>query len=64
MTTDQLSGSGVGFDAQVLLPYIRGTCCLKSALRGAYVMLSRTSKYECAGIVGISVKSNQPDTFK
>jgi hypothetical protein len=64
MMTDQFSLSGDGLDAHLLLPYIRGTCSLKSALHGAYVMLSRTFKYERAGIVGISVKSNQPDTFK
>jgi hypothetical protein len=59
-----MSVGGVEFYAQVLLPYSRGTCSLKSALHGAYVMLSRTFKYERTGIVGISVKSNQPDTFK
>ena len=64
MTTDQLNVSGVWFDAGVLLPYIRGTCSLNSALHGAYVMLSRTFKYESAGIVGVGVKSNRPDTIK
>jgi hypothetical protein len=64
MTTDQLSVSGVEFDARALLPYIRGTCSLNSALHGACVMLSRTFKYESAGIEGVGVKSNRPDTFK
>ena len=48
MTTDQLSVSGVGFDAQVLLPYSRRTCSLKSVLHDDYVIVSRELKYERA----------------
>jgi hypothetical protein len=59
MTTVQLSVNGVGFDAQVLLPCVRGTWGLKLALHDAYVMLSREFKSERAGTCRCKCKNQR-----